>query len=329
VSREFIARNSDGSARAVADLSHFSDHYDSIMTKAETLEGFSASLLPGDHLLSMDLRSGYHHFRFHPDMRKYFTVRVVMADGVERYFQYLVLPFGWSRSGFWFCRLVQRFWMMVKKTLGYRVLSYVDDLAIAPSLGRAATAADCRKASRRLDELLRRYGLTRHPLKGVWGAGSQCLQYLGFMIDTHRGLFGVPAAKLDAISGMARQMLTRARRNRRLVRADVLESFIGKAQSLRLVVPDTAFRLRALYDCVPSRGADGAHSNFIGRRFQVTPTTRISHLGLRDLQFWRDLPSEAAPPPYLAKGAHAECYGSHRRVDVGLWSGTVPRGARG
>jgi hypothetical protein len=209
-------------------LSHFSDHYDSMVTKAKTLEDFSARLLPNDHLLSMDLRSGYHHFRFHPDIRKYFTVRVVMADDVERFFQYLVLPFGWSRSGYWFCRLVQRFWMMVKKTLGYWVLSYVDDFAFAPSLGRAATAADCRKASRCIDELLRMYGLTRHPLKGVWVAGSQCLQHLGFVIDTHRGLFGVPAAKLEAISGMVRQMLARARRNRRLVRADTLESFMGK-----------------------------------------------------------------------------------------------------
>jgi hypothetical protein len=46
VSREFIPRNSDGSARAVADLSHFSDHYDSMMKKAETLEGFSAACYP-------------------------------------------------------------------------------------------------------------------------------------------------------------------------------------------------------------------------------------------------------------------------------------------
>jgi hypothetical protein len=42
-SREFIARNLDGSARAVAGPSHFSDHYDSMVNKAETLEGFSAS----------------------------------------------------------------------------------------------------------------------------------------------------------------------------------------------------------------------------------------------------------------------------------------------
>jgi hypothetical protein len=185
VSREFIARNSDASVRAVADLSHFSDHYNSMVARAETLEGFSASLLPNDHLLSMDSRSAYHHFRLHhfrlhPGVRKYFTVRVVvMADSIERFFQSLVLPFGWSRSGYWFCRLVQRFWMMVKNTLGYRVLSYVDDFAIAPSLGRAATAADCRKASRPIDELLRRYGLTRHPLKGVRGPGSQACSVSG------------------------------------------------------------------------------------------------------------------------------------------------------
>jgi hypothetical protein len=60
--------------------------------------GFSASLMPNCRLLSMDLRCGYHLFLLHADMRKRFTVRVVMADGTECYFQYLVLPFGWRRS---------------------------------------------------------------------------------------------------------------------------------------------------------------------------------------------------------------------------------------
>jgi hypothetical protein len=117
VSREFIARNSDGSARSVADVSHFSDQYEGIATKSETLEGFSASLMPDDRLLSMDLRSGYHHFRLHPDMQKCFTVLVEMAGGTERYFQYLVLPFGRSRSGYWFTRLVQLLSTMVKRNL--------------------------------------------------------------------------------------------------------------------------------------------------------------------------------------------------------------------
>jgi hypothetical protein len=100
VSREFIAYHADSKPRSVADLSHLSDHYDPIVTKSKTLEGFSASLLPDDHLLSMDLRSGFNHFRVHKDMRKYFTVRVKLRHGRHRYFQYPVLPFGWSRSGY-------------------------------------------------------------------------------------------------------------------------------------------------------------------------------------------------------------------------------------
>jgi hypothetical protein len=85
VSREFMVQNTDRTMRGVADLSHLSDHYDSIVTKAETLEGFSASLMPGDRMLSMDLRSRYNYFRLHPDMRKYFTVGIVTADGTDRY----------------------------------------------------------------------------------------------------------------------------------------------------------------------------------------------------------------------------------------------------
>jgi hypothetical protein len=49
VSREFMVQNTDRTMRGVADLSHLSDHYDSIVTKAETLDGFSASLCCEKH----------------------------------------------------------------------------------------------------------------------------------------------------------------------------------------------------------------------------------------------------------------------------------------
>jgi hypothetical protein len=48
VSREFIAYNADSKPRTLADLSQLSDHYDPIVTKSETVEGFSASLLVDD-----------------------------------------------------------------------------------------------------------------------------------------------------------------------------------------------------------------------------------------------------------------------------------------
>jgi hypothetical protein len=60
-------------------------------------------------------------------MRQYFSVPAMIADGTMRFFPYIALPFGWSRSGYWFMRLVTRFWTYVKSTLRYRVLSYIDD----------------------------------------------------------------------------------------------------------------------------------------------------------------------------------------------------------
>jgi hypothetical protein len=71
---------------------------------------------------------------------------------------------------------------------------------------------------------------------------------------------------------------------------DSLESCIGKAQSLRLAVPDTAFRLRALYDCVPAREAAGTRSGSLGKGYRASPTARLSHPALKDLRFWGELP---------------------------------------
>jgi hypothetical protein len=75
-----------------------------------------------------------------------------------------------------------------------------------------------------------------------------------------------------------------------------------------------------LYDCVPSRGAVGTRSDFIGSRFRGTPTTRISHLAQKDLQFWRELtqklhhcpiwPKELTPTAKVHTDASMSAYGA-------------------
>lgn len=77
-------------------MSHISDHYGALSTKNETLERFSASLLPGDHLIVKELMAGYNHFRLYKDIRKYFVVSVQLVAGTVRFF----LPFEWTKSSY-------------------------------------------------------------------------------------------------------------------------------------------------------------------------------------------------------------------------------------
>lgn len=132
----------------------------------------------------------------------------------------------------------------------YRVCPYVDDWVIAPSFGRATKSADSHSPSTGLHTLLERYDQTRNPSKGAWGGGAQVLEHLGFVIDTVNGTFEVPAVKMEKTEMAAMSLISMARCNPRRVPAKVLSPFFGRAQSLRLAVPDTPLLLRALYDAL-------------------------------------------------------------------------------
>jgi hypothetical protein len=76
LSREFVTTDTDGKRRSGSDLANMSNHWDARTTKLDSLTGSPAVLVPGDRLLSFDLKGGYHHFRLHKDMRAIFRVRV-------------------------------------------------------------------------------------------------------------------------------------------------------------------------------------------------------------------------------------------------------------
>jgi Reverse transcriptase (RNA-dependent DNA polymerase) len=123
MSNEFTTAS--GKLRAVADLIFLSSHWDTRMTTCDTLEASAAQLREGDRIPSMDLASGYHQFRLHPSMRKWF---VVSCFG--RWFQYIALPFGSRLSGYRFVRLVERVHGPLAGKMKFRVLHYVDDFLI-------------------------------------------------------------------------------------------------------------------------------------------------------------------------------------------------------
>lgn len=133
-------------------------------------EGFCISLRKGDRMLSFDVRVGYRHFCLHKDMRNYFIFKY---DG--RYFRFKALPFGWGRSAYWFFNVLKPFVQYRKEHVGARVLPYIDDFLLLPSVGRVSTEGDSVKASREIREL----GLEMHEEKGVWGEGTTLVHHLG------------------------------------------------------------------------------------------------------------------------------------------------------
>ena len=62
--------------------------------------------LKGFFLFKFDLKSGYHHVEIFPDPRKYLVFSWDSGDGVVKYFQFTVLPFGLSSAPYLFTKLL-------------------------------------------------------------------------------------------------------------------------------------------------------------------------------------------------------------------------------
>jgi hypothetical protein len=160
------------------------------------------------------------------------------------------------------------------------------------------------------------------------------------MTDAVRGVFGVPATKLGKLEALARRFLRMGRSNSRRVPATDLASLFGRAQSLRLAVPGTAFCLRALYDSLHGQtDSDPGHCDYpcssgirASRRF-LRRRMRLSQLALRDLAYWRDMrvslhrrpiyPKPETPTATVHTDAFMQAYGASLR------SGAHEAGTRG
>eukprot|EP00173_Palmaria_palmata_P001790 Plantae.Rhodophyta-Palmaria_palmata.ctg20414.p1 GENE.Plantae.Rhodophyta-Palmaria_palmata.ctg20414~~Plantae.Rhodophyta-Palmaria_palmata.ctg20414.p1 ORF type:complete len:193 (-),score=23.34 Plantae.Rhodophyta-Palmaria_palmata.ctg20414:27-605(-) len=127
---------------------------------------FAAQVEKGERFISFDVKAGYHHFLLHESIRNYFLFHFQ-----GRYFRCIALPFAWCRAAFWFFNLMKPFVGKIRKW-DYRVLEYIDDFLVAPSIGRPAKREDCVEASAKIEALMRVLGIGRHANKGGWDEGS-------------------------------------------------------------------------------------------------------------------------------------------------------------
>lgn len=284
----FLVPKKNGTFRLVIDLRHFNQHgpestvqYDDLRTIAEDVE-------KGDWLAAFDLQDGYMHLQIEESSQHYFGFRV---NGEN--FICTSLPFGWRDAP----RVFQQFACEVKRLATkarlpkqamrhggrrwfksprppprFSMRAYLDDFLLV-----ARTKARMVAAVRHTQKVLKLLGVQWHPIKSQWKP-TQKLQHLGLEIDAKAGELQVPAARLTELKGFAKFLQQEAGRKKRWLPARLVARFAGKAISAMLAIQPARFFLRSLFKDLKTKAGWGS-------------AVKLSHQTLRDLGWWRNLPT--------------------------------------
>eukprot|EP00873_Tetraselmis_striata_P028309 jgi/Tetstr1/448573/TSEL_035822.t1 len=136
-----------------------------------------------------------------------------------------------------------------------------------------------------VERLWGRLGLAKHPTK-AHPEPTQQLQHLGMDLDLVTMQFRAPSAKLRRLSNLARDLLCIAARRRRHAPAKLLASLAGQGQFLYLAMPPARFYLRE------------AHT-VLGRCSSPSGKVVLTRQLIRDLEWWRDVPTRHNGAPIL------------------------------
>ena len=272
VSRAFLVPKKTGGYRLVINLKPLNPSCIKHACRYESLKVLHSLATPDAFMFSMDLQDGYHCLSIRPEDRRYMTFEL---EG--ELFQCAGLPFGWCNSPYYFTKLMRVFVQHVRAPFGragLRVLPYLDDFLFLIDGRTAALAGVCF-----VQDVLDQLGLVPHPRKCHWEPTQQ-IEHLGFMIDTHRGVFYLPAQKVRKISVysvLAKDLICRALRCKRWLPSHLLAQFCGVAVSALLAIPPARFFLRELYCCMHTDSSWTGH-------------VKLSKQALSDLRWWAALP---------------------------------------
>jgi len=275
--------------RLIIDLRHLNQYCREFSVKYETLKKLRHLAQRNDWCFSLDLQDGYYAVGIREQDRDYFTVNYR-----GRVLRLACLPMGWNASPYIFCMLMRPVVRYLRSPLlargnptrptrkrlrnvkerGLRLLPFLDDFLFLCDT-REQALRDRAHVQRTLDLL----GLARNEKKGAWEP-CQVLEHLGLEIDTVRGEFRAPAAKLASIAKLARTIQGRAARSKRWIPVKTLASLAGKAQFLYLAIPAARFYLRELH-------------NVTSTRTSWTGSVQVTNQLARDLRWWAEVPTHS------------------------------------
>ena len=270
VSRAFIVEH-NGKLRVVFNLKHLNEYCRKRSVRYEPLSAMRRDSERYDWMWSIDLTDAYHHVGIHSDDIHYFTFELEICGTVHRLCT-PTLNFGWTNSPAIFTEICKvpvrqlRSGGLGASSFGTRssqtpphepigVRPWLDDFAFSMRGTRPpdhvrepkppSSVLQARDRSLRVFDGL---GLQRNVGKCELVPRMGLEAYLGFKIDTRRGLFLLTPRRVLKLKKAAHTMLRLQASGSRRVPAKALAAFQGLAQSCYLALPRARCWLRSSYD---------------------------------------------------------------------------------
>ena len=253
-----VATNASGKHRLVLDMRHVNPLLNVPHYKYENIAIASSYFLKHGYMITYDLKSGYHHIDMHPAYVQYLGFA---WKGV--FYAYTTCPFGCSTSGLIFSKVLRE---LVKKwrSQGMALVMYLDDgFLTCPSAEETAQAAHIIKTD------LMQAGFIINEQKSNW-VPSQCVTWLGFVLNSKDNIFLMPEEKLLAL---------KKKLSRNLYFASTCS-----AREVAKTVGSLCSMFHAFGPLVYFLTKDCTH--WIEDRMNWTNRAPLSQLAINELQFW-------------------------------------------
>ena len=102
-----VAVQSSGKLRLILDLSHLKKFIIKKSVKYENLRTVLQMFPPGMFVFSFDLKSAYYHIDICEEHRKFLSFKWPSSDGVMKFYEFKVLPFGLTSAPYVFTKVVR------------------------------------------------------------------------------------------------------------------------------------------------------------------------------------------------------------------------------
>ena len=154
-------------------------------------------------MTKFDLKSGYHHLDIFSEHRKYLGFGWTFKDGVQRFFQFNVLPFGLATAQYIFTKLLRPL-VKLWKSRGFHCVVYLNDgLYIEETYNIAEHAAH------HIQGDLHAAGFIVAEEKSIWEP-IQVIEWLGFKWDAKAGTISVRDKRITKTLNYLTMQLTGA-----------------------------------------------------------------------------------------------------------------------